>query len=83
MDVATKPQDITAENYIQRLSDLTNHPREEIVPYREFNMDGKLYYFVPGGFLYRKDPATGALGASSAAISPMRSGTTEPTRGRS
>ena len=62
MDVATKPQDITAENILQRLSDLTNHPHEEIVPYREFNVDGKLYYFTPGGFLYRKDPATGALG---------------------
>ena len=61
MDVATKPQDITAENILQRLSDLTNHPHEEIVPYREFNVDGKLYYFTPGGFLYRKDPATGAL----------------------
>ena len=82
MDVATKPQDITAENILQRLSDLTNHPHEEIVPYREFNVDGKLYYFTPGGFLYRKDPATGALGASSAAISPMRPGTTEPTRSR-
>jgi hypothetical protein len=83
LDVATKPQDITAENILQRLSDLTTHPHEEIVPYREFNVDGKLYYFTPGGFLYRKDPATGALGASSAAISPMRSGTTEPTRSRS
>ena len=62
MNVATKPQDITAENILQRLSDLTNHPHEEIVPYREFNVDGKLYYFTPGGFLYRKDPATGALG---------------------
>ncbi len=62
MDVATKPQDITAENILQRLSDLTNHPHEEIVPYREFNVDGKLYYFTPGGFLYRKDLATGALG---------------------
>jgi hypothetical protein len=62
LDVATKPQDITAENILQRLSDLTNHPHEEIVPYREFNVDGKLYYFTPGGFLYRKDPATGALG---------------------
>ena len=62
MDVATKPQDITAENILQRLSDLTNHPHEEIVPYREFNVDGKLYYFTPGGFLYRKDPATGAVG---------------------
>ena len=62
MDVGTKPQDITAENILQRLNDLTNHPDEEIVPYREFNVDGKLYYFTPGGFLYRKDPATGALG---------------------
>ena len=62
MDIATKPQDITAENILQRPSDLTNHPHEEIVPYREFNVDGKLYYFTPGGFLYRKDPATGALG---------------------
>jgi hypothetical protein len=61
LDVATKPQ-ITAENILQRPSDLTNHPHEEIVPYREFNVDGKLYYFTPGGFLYRKDPATGALG---------------------
>jgi len=61
LDVATKPQ-ITAENILQRLSDLTNHPHEEIVPYREFNVDGKLYYFTPGGFLYRKDLATGAWG---------------------
>ena len=61
MDIGTKPQDITAENILQRLNDLTNHPDEEIVPYREFNVDGKLYYFTPGGFLYRKDPATGAL----------------------
>jgi len=83
LDVGTKPQDITAENILQRLSALTNHPHEEIVPYREFNVDGKLYYFTPGGFLYRKDSAAGALGTSSAAISPMRSGTTEPTRGRS
>jgi hypothetical protein len=83
LDVATKPQDITAENILQRLSDLTNHPHEEIVPYREFNMDGKLHYFTPGGFLYMHGPGNGSLGASSAAISPMRSGTTEPTRGRS
>jgi hypothetical protein len=61
LDIATNTQDITAENILQRLSDLTNHPHEEIVPYREFNVDGKLYYFTPGGFLYRKDPATGAL----------------------
>ena len=82
MDVATKPQDITAENILQRLSDLTNHPHEEIFPYREFNVDGKLYYFTPGGFRYRKDPATGALGASSAAISPTRPGTIGRVTGR-
>ena len=62
MDVATKPQDITAENILQRLSDLTTHPHEEIVPYREFKVDGKLYYFTPGGFLYRKDPGTEEVG---------------------
>jgi hypothetical protein len=61
LDVATKPQ-ITAENILQRPSELTNHPHEEIVPYREFNVDGKLYYFTPGGFLYRKDLATEAWG---------------------
>ena len=62
MDVATKPQDITAQNILQRFSDLTDHPDEEIVPYREFNVDGKLYYFTPGGFLYRREPGTEVVG---------------------
>ncbi len=62
LNVATKPQDTTAENILERLSDLTNHPHEKIVPYREFSVDGKLYYFTPGGFLYRREPGTEEVG---------------------
>ena len=63
MDIATNLQDTTAENILERLSDLENHlDEEEIVPYREFNVDGKIYYFTPGGFLYRKDPGTEVVG---------------------
>ena len=62
MNVATQPRDITAENILERLSDLKNHPHEEVVPYREFNEEGKLYYFTPGGFLYRREPGTEAVG---------------------
>jgi hypothetical protein len=30
--------------------------------YREFSVDGRVYYFTPGGFLYRKDPGTEEIG---------------------
>jgi hypothetical protein len=63
LNIGTLPQDITAENILERLSDLTNNPDEEtLVPYREFNVDGKLYYFTPGGFLYRREPGTEVVG---------------------
>ena len=62
MDAATKPQDTIAENILERLSDLENHLDEILVPYQEFNEDGKLYYFTPGGFLYRREPGTDEVG---------------------
>jgi len=63
LNVATQPRDVTAENILQRLSDLTNHPDEEIIaPYREFDEGGKLYYFTPGGFLYRREAGTEEVG---------------------
>ena len=63
MDIATKPQDTTAENILEGLSDLENHPDEDnVVPYRVFNVEAKLYYFALGGFLYRREPGTEEVG---------------------
>ena len=62
MNAVTKPQDTTAENILERLSDLKNYPDEILVPYREFNVEGKLYYFTPGRFLYRREPGTEEVG---------------------
>ena len=70
-------QDHTAEDILARVSDLENNPDETISPYLEFNVGGKLYYFTPGGFLYRRDPAQKRWEASSVATSPRRSGATE------
>ena len=53
---ATTQEDPTAENLLERLSDLESHPEEALIPYEEFSADEKIYYFTPGGFLYRKDP---------------------------
>ena len=56
-------QDVTEEQLLlARLSDMKNYPDETLAPYEEFSLGGKVYYFTPGGFLYRKDPGTEVLG---------------------
>ena len=54
----TTQEDPTAENLLERLSDLESNPEEALVPYEKFEMEGETYYFTPGGFLYRKDPGS-------------------------
>ena len=51
-------QDTTAEVVLERLGDMKNCPEEALVPYQEFEEGGNVYYFTPGGFLYRKDAWT-------------------------
>ena len=54
--------DTTAEHILDRLSDLENYPKETLVPYEEFKIEGKTYYFTPGGFLYRKEAESEEVG---------------------
>jgi hypothetical protein len=56
------PKDTAAESILNRLSDLENYPEQSLVPYEEFEIGRKTYYFTPGGFLYRKDPGTEEVG---------------------
>ena len=51
-----------AESLLERLSDLKNNPQETLAPYERFAASGELYYFTPGGFLYRRDPGTEETG---------------------
>lgn len=55
-------EDTMAEAILERLSDLENHPQGNLIPYEEFSVEDKIYYFTPGGFLYRKDVGTEAVG---------------------
>ena len=58
----TMSLDTSAEEILRRFSDTENYPDENLVPYKEFEIDGETYYFTPGGFLYRKDPGTEEVG---------------------
>ena len=51
-------KDTTAEGILARLGDPKNHPEEALTPYEEFSVGANVYYFTPGGFLYRKHPET-------------------------
>lgn len=62
LDPTTTYADTTAEAILRRLNDTEGLPGELLAPYREFVAEGKTYYFTPGGFLYRKDPGTEAVG---------------------
>ncbi len=55
-------EDATAEGILRRLSDRENYPEQALVPYEGFKVEGDIYYFTPGGFLYRKDPGSEEIG---------------------
>jgi hypothetical protein len=48
--------------YSHALAMPIHYPDEVLVPYREFSIDAKTYYFTPGGFLYREDPGAEEMG---------------------
>ena len=54
--------DTIAEGLLGRFSDLKDNQQETLAPYEEFAAGGEIYYFTPGGFLYRKDPGTEEVG---------------------
>ena len=70
----TTLRDYTAEHILERLSDTERYPKEALAPYEEFRVGGKLYYFTPGGFLYRKESGTEEAGASYVVTPPTKSG---------
>jgi len=55
-------QGAMAQRILERLSDLENYPDRALVPYEAFSAGRKIYYFTPGGFLYRKDLGTEEVG---------------------
>ena len=62
LEERTLPHDAIAEYTLSRCRDVENCPDEMLAPYQEFVEEGKVYYFTPGGFLYRKDPGTEEAG---------------------
>ena len=61
-DTTAERGDTAAEGILARLGDTKNYPEESIAPYEEFSVGANVYYFTPGGFLYRKDPAAEEAG---------------------
>ena len=55
-------RDTTAESILEHFNDIEHYPDDALVPYREFSVGDNVYYFTPGGFLYRKDPGTEEMG---------------------
>jgi len=55
-------RDTTAENILEHLSDIERYPDIALTSYEEFSTGGRIYYFTPGGFLYRKDPGAEEVG---------------------
>jgi hypothetical protein len=54
--------DSVAEEILKYFSDVEHHQDESLTPYQEFSVEDTVYYFTPGGFLYRKDPGTEEVG---------------------
>lgn len=50
------PRHIATRSILDQLSELRSYPNEELAPYEEFSAGGWIYFFTPGGSLYRKDP---------------------------
>jgi hypothetical protein len=54
--------DTVAKEILERFSDVRRHPDETLSAYQEFAVGDTVYYFTPGGFLYRKDPGAEEVG---------------------
>ncbi len=77
----TTQQDPTAENLLERLSDLENYPEEALVPYEELVRTRTSTTSPPVGSSTARIRGAKRCVDFSAASFPMRSGTTEPIAG--
>ncbi|MDX6380903.1 MAG: hypothetical protein QOI57_1927 [Rubrobacteraceae bacterium] len=59
---ATMLHDATVEEILECLNDTERYTDEVLAPYQEFWVGENIYYFTPGGFLYRKDPGADEVG---------------------